>query len=152
MTFKARYFKESEFACKCGCGLTSINDILIYSLDEFRDRLRMPIIVTSGVRCEAYNKRVEGTPCSYHVPREFGGTRAVDITVPGLELMHLYEAVTRYGGFSGVGIYPHQNFLHLDMRDGSGGEARWLAIKDSNGKRMYMPWTAATLTSLIIPA
>lgn len=145
MTFQARYFRESEFACKCGCGLVSINPILIYALDELRSRLDKPIVITSGVRCESYNNRVEGTPLSYHVPREFGGSRAADICVPNLELMHLYEAVVYYGGFTGIGIYPHQNFLHVDMRDGSGGEARWLAVKGVSGKRLYVPWTSDTL-------
>jgi uncharacterized protein YcbK (DUF882 family) len=144
MTFRARHFKEAEFACKCGCGLAYVNDLLVYKLDEMRDRLRMPVTITSGVRCESYNRRVEGTPLSYHVPREFGGSRAADISVPGLELMHLFEAIVYYGGFTGIGIYPHQNFLHLDLRDGSGGEARWLAVKGTDGKRLYVPWTGDT--------
>ena len=62
-----KYFKKEEFTCKCGCGLNNINLKLVQILDEIRERLGCPVIVTSGTRCSRHNKEVQGVADSRHV-------------------------------------------------------------------------------------
>ncbi len=62
MTYKAKYFKDSEFACKC-CGKTApvkgkAYDRLLEVLDGIREHFKVPIYVNSGYRCPAHNKAV----------------------------------------------------------------------------------------------
>ena len=61
-------------------------------LQPLRDKLRRPIIVTSGYRCLELNKLVGGSSNSQHVLGQ-----AVDIHVPGMTPRTLAEFVTRSG-------------------------------------------------------
>lgn len=134
-----RNFTESEFACKCRarglyekdpfsyCGGLSIYDHnLVAKLQFLRDQLNsgrnsldpeIPVIVDSGYRCPAYNRRsqssgqgVSGAMWSQHM---LG--KAADIRVPG----HSPEKVAKLAeelGFSFIGIY--NTFTHVDVRSG----------------------------------
>lgn len=61
-------------------------------LQPLRDKLRRPIIVTSGYRCPELNKLVGGAKNSQHVLGQ-----AVDIQVSGMTPRTLAEFVTRTG-------------------------------------------------------
>ena len=61
-------------------------------LQPLRDKLRRPIIVTSGYRCPELNKLVGGAKNSQHVLGQ-----AVDIHVQGMSPRTLAEFVTRTG-------------------------------------------------------
>lgn len=61
-------------------------------LQPLRDKLRRPIIVTSGYRCPELNKLVGGAKNSQHVLGQ-----AVDIVVSGMTPRTLAEFVTRSG-------------------------------------------------------
>ena len=52
------HFKEREMRCKCGCNKLKYDCKLIAKLEILRDRLKVPIIITSGYRCIEHNKRV----------------------------------------------------------------------------------------------
>ena len=46
------HFDSKEFECKCGCGLSDMNPLLIDGLEKLRSVIGdKPIIVTSGRRC-----------------------------------------------------------------------------------------------------
>lgn len=79
----SKYFKLSEFRCKCGGSCTGypavISSKLISILDALRAYYGKPITITSGVRCAAYNKRVGGVSNSTHKKG-----RAADIYIPGV--------------------------------------------------------------------
>lgn len=62
-----KYFKKSEFACKCGCGLNNIDIKLVKVLDEIREHFGKPCVITSGCRCMLHNKRVKGSEKSRHM-------------------------------------------------------------------------------------
>lgn len=64
---KVKHFKQSEFTCKCGCGMNNIDLKLVKILDEIREHYGKPIIITSGCRCSTHNKRVGGVQGSRHV-------------------------------------------------------------------------------------
>ena len=61
-------------------------------LQPLRDKLRRPIVVTSGYRCPELNKLVGGAKNSQHVLGQ-----AVDIQVSGMTPRTLAEFVTRSG-------------------------------------------------------
>lgn len=111
----AENFNLREFACKC-CGVVKIDSEVVERLQIIRNRIKRPIIITSGYRCPEHNKRVGGEKDSYHLQG-----LAVDIVVKdyGLEeLGNLASAV----GFRGIGIYKLGEFIHLDL----GPERRWM--------------------------
>lgn len=130
-------FKESEFRCRCrekgytgpafcGGGVGSgIHPLLISQLQRLRDELGLPINVSSGYRCPAYNKEVDGASSSQHMR----GT-AADIYVYGMPAGKVIAVIERLNLFIGRGLYPDQNFVHVDVR--SGKVTRWVKFR---GKR-----------------
>lgn len=62
-----KYFKKSEFTCKCGCGLNNIQLEVVKIADEVREHFGSPAIVTSGTRCKKHNKEVGGVSNSRHL-------------------------------------------------------------------------------------
>lgn len=64
---KIKYFRESEFTCKCGCGMNNIDLKLVKILDEIRDYFEQPVVISSGCRCKNHNARVGGVQGSRHV-------------------------------------------------------------------------------------
>lgn len=59
-------FKLEEFKCECGGrGCTGypkvINTTLLKHLQTIRTKYRVPIIITSGLRCKWYNSRLSGS-------------------------------------------------------------------------------------------
>ncbi|HNR65332.1 MAG TPA: D-Ala-D-Ala carboxypeptidase family metallohydrolase [Atribacterota bacterium] len=84
---------------------------------SLRNKIGSPIVITSGYRCITYNEEVRGVKGSYHL---FG--MAADIYAPQISLKELLQSAEEIG-FSGIGYYPENNFLHLDIRPA--GPARW---------------------------
>lgn len=117
-------FSSDEFACKC-CGRQNINEKLVFQLQNIRDIIKMPIIITSGYRCPTYNKKVGGSPKSQHL---LG--KAADIYVKGMSVRDLYEIVKIFyrNGINGIGIYPEQHFIHVDIRE---TPVIWVYLKNS---------------------
>lgn len=64
MTWK--HFDFDEFGCNCGCGLNLINPQLIDMLDEAREIANRPFRITSGYRCEKWNRLIGGVSDSAH--------------------------------------------------------------------------------------
>lgn len=109
------HFEAKEFACHC-CGRVLVHPELVRKLEGLRSAVGAPVNVTSGYRCASYNQECGGVENSCHL---FG--MAADIWVSGVatrELAALAESV----GFDGIGIYPEQGFVHVDVR---GYQARW---------------------------
>tara|TARA_R110000824_G_scaffold1834_4_gene9109 strand:+ start:589 stop:942 length:354 start_codon:yes stop_codon:yes gene_type:complete len=63
MTLK--YFKKSEFACKCGCGVNKVSSELISLLDKARGKAGIPFKINSGYRCENH-PLTKDNPTSSH--------------------------------------------------------------------------------------
>lgn len=76
-----KYFKRSEFNCGCGCGFNHIDVRLVKILDMIREHFGKPIIITSGVRCVNYNRKVGGVTNSMHVKN-----KAADFYVQGVNV------------------------------------------------------------------
>lgn len=111
----SEHFLEEEFACHC-CGSVLVYPELVQKLEDLRQLAGAPVVITSGYRCASYNKAVGGVDNSYHT---LG--RAADIWVYAIspqQLAHMAETA----GFNGIGIYPGQGFVHVNVR---GNRARW---------------------------
>lgn len=110
-----KYFKRSEFACKCGCGFRSVDVELLNVLTEVREHFKEPVMINSGCRCEKHNKDIGGSSRSKHIfgcaadvrmyPRGNGSRIAKDIYV---------YLDRKYPDTYGLGL--HKTFLHIDIR------------------------------------
>jgi hypothetical protein len=117
-----RYFKKSEFKCKCGgrhCNgyPAEIDMTMVSYADEIRHRLGKPLNVNSGLRCPKHNAACGGVSNSQHVY----GT-AVDLGCPSgttpAAMARIAEEVM--GGTGGIGIYNWG--IHIDSRK---TKSRW---------------------------
>jgi uncharacterized protein YcbK (DUF882 family) len=106
-------FDLSEFACNCGCGFDAIKTPLVFRIQDIRTIAKRPVKIISGCRCAAHNKTVGGKEPSQHV---FG--TAADIHISGLTVLETYALVSVVRGFIGIGIYPQDGFVHVDVRTG----------------------------------
>lgn len=79
-----KYFKRSEFACKCGgkyCNGFPVEPkkALVQTADKVRAHFSAPATVSSGVRCEKHNAAVGGVSGSRH---KLG--KAMDFSIVGV--------------------------------------------------------------------
>lgn len=129
------HFPISEFACPC-CGLAAPHPTLRAALEQMRAHLGVilgrpggvPLIVSSGTRCQARNAAVGGASKSQHVPQpEHGGySIAADIQCRHATLEQLLDAAIDVPEFhgGGIGLYVKGavRWIHVDIRP---GRARW---------------------------
>lgn len=105
-------FSESEFRCS-HCGKVHMQPEFLDLIQELRDRMGRPLVVTSGYRCPEYNNQISST--GKDGPHTTG--KAVDFHVYGRDahelLFHAFAL-----GFSGIGINQKgatkNRFIHLD--------------------------------------
>lgn len=110
------HFKQSEFACRCGCGFAAINPELVTVLEDVRTHFNAPITINSGCRCAKHNQAVGGVPTSQHVKGN-----ASDIVVNGFTPKQVADYLdTKYPSSYGIGRY--KTFTHIDVRP---NKSRW---------------------------
>lgn len=90
-----KYFKKSDFACKCGGKYckgypVDINPNVVRVLDRARAYFGKPGIVSSGIRCATHNKNVGGVSNSRHKQG-----KAVDFTIQGVSASKLHAWVKK---------------------------------------------------------
>lgn len=103
---EAVHFRESEFACKDGCGLLVVKPLLLLRLEELRAVIGKPITIVSGFRCCPHNTRVGGASRSRHTVGE-----AADIPA---QLGVTQRQAVRCG-FTGIGL-RRGVVVHVDVR------------------------------------
>lgn len=101
-------FNPREMACK-GTGQLLVDEVAMDKLQELRDKLGVPIIVTSAYRSPEHNKKVGGAKGSYHMKGV-----AFDIRMDNHD-PDVFEIAAREVGFRGFGYYPKQGFMHIDL-------------------------------------
>lgn len=110
-----KYFKKEEFTCKCGCGLNNINLKLVQIADEIREKIGVPLIVSSGCRCSKHNKNVGGVLNSRHI-----SGKAVDLIAKGKDKNELLKLCQDYVN-QGKARYTYTNnknmgnAVHIDI-------------------------------------
>ena len=110
-----KYFVQSEFNCRCGCGHTS-KALLIDTLDIIRAELGCPIYITSGARCPAHNAAVGGVPDSYHICG-----LAADCVPDDGDLNRLANIMRQFSPTANILIYYRSGFVHFDLGCGLNG-------------------------------
>jgi len=118
-----RYFKKSEFACKCGCGEDNISERFANRLDFAREAAGIPFVINSGVRCETHNKSVGGVPVSSHVASATKLGHAADISAKTSGEKHAIVASLLAAGFTRLGIAD--TFIHVDDDPSKDSDAIW---------------------------
>lgn len=111
-----KYFKRKEFACKCGCGTSTVDAELLQVITDVREHFGKPLVINSGHRCPKHNAAVGGAKNSVHMTG-----KAADIRVSGVAPSEVHRYLTtKYPDKYGIGKYA--NFTHVDVRD---YKARW---------------------------
>lgn len=117
-------FHLDEFECHDGTPVPErfIPNVqrLAFNLQALRDELRRAVIVISGFRTEAWNKKARGAKNSEHLRAEAG-----DIRVPGLTPRVVYDTILRLiaeGKMEEGGLGLYDGWVHYDVR---GRKARW---------------------------
>lgn len=115
----SKHFHSSEFTCHhCGAGANKISRRLIELLEQLRSACGdKPLHINSGYRCPTHNANVGGVVDSQHVK----GT-AADVAVPAGMSFDAFARAVESLPFDGIGYYVDGNFIHVDTRNGGGGE------------------------------
>ena len=111
-----RYFKKSEFACKCGrCGgfPAEPQEAMVRIADQIREHFGAPAHVVSGLRCPAHNRAVGGKATSQHMYGE-----AVDLRVDGVGWSELLAYTKSLPGVRYAYHIEGSNNIHFDIPKG----------------------------------
>ena len=109
-------FSANEFRCNC-CGRVMVDEKLVQGLQKLRDRVFLPITVTSGYRCKQKNDSLPGAATN---SRHLTG-QAADIAC-AMPLLRFYFECLAIPEFQGIGLYIDGRFVHVDTRE---KRARW---------------------------
>ena len=108
-----RYFTRAEFRCPCGkCGGFPVEpeEKLVRLADQVREHFGTPVIVSSGVRCQAHNDVLPGSvKNSYHLRG-----KAMDFCVrgvPGATLLAYVKTLPVHYAYQ-IG---NSDFVHMDV-------------------------------------
>lgn len=102
-----KYFKKSEFTCKCGCGETVISVDLLRMLEKARGFAKIPFKITSGYRCPKHPESIKN-PTSSHIKG-----LAVDIHCADSNTRAIMMDALVYAEFERFGL--HKSFIHVDI-------------------------------------
>ena len=108
-----RYFRREEFRCPCGrCGGFPVepDENLVRLADQAREHFGAPVMVSSGVRCQAHNDELDGSAKnSYHLRG-----KAMDFCVrgvPGATLLAYVKTLPVHYAYQ-IG---NSDFVHMDV-------------------------------------
>jgi uncharacterized protein YcbK (DUF882 family) len=101
-------------------------------LDELRERLGSPLIITSSYRDPVRNLAVGGASNSAHIPNDADGLYSgIDFTIPGglITPRALFEIVgdAYTVGFRRIGLYKDMRHVHLDIESTSDQDVMWIS-------------------------
>jgi len=108
-----KHFKPRDFTCKCDgfCDHADVISLdLVAKLDRICDLIELHITITSGTRCQRYNRKVNGTPGSPHVAQE-GESHAAHVRSPNASFRFAFLAAA-LPMFKRIGV--GKDFIHID--------------------------------------
>lgn len=88
--------------------LDNMLDLIVYCLQPIRDKLKKPMIVTSGFRCGRLNDVVNGAKNSQHL---YG--QAVDFVVQGMTPKQIVEFIKNSGVEFDQLINEYDEWVHI---------------------------------------
>jgi len=125
MSYESRYFPRAEMACKCGCGVCDVSEVLLQKLDALRERMGHALPVRSGCRCENHNREEGGKEHSPHLAGAGRVCKAADIQVGTPRQAYYLVGEALDLGFVGIGPNTQKGFVHLDVADSLPRPALW---------------------------
>lgn len=125
----SKNFKLSEFACKDGSIVVLVDYELVEKLQQLRDKVNKSVVITSGYRSVAYNKKCGGIPTSNHL---LG--KAADIKISRMTPLEVAKLADTFG-FLGIGVYP--TFTHVDVQGSTNGKKIYWKV-DSKGVKRFV--------------
>ena len=114
-----KYLSTAEMTCKCGCGFCDVDPMLSNTFDWIRLWYGKPLIVSSGCRCEKYNKEQGGEENSAHLRG-----KAVDILINNTHDRFIIDKLAKECGVKRIG--KGKGFIHIDVDDSLPQEVEWL--------------------------
>ena len=111
----SKNFSRSEFACKCGCGFSTVDVKLLEVLEITRAKYGA-VKINSACRCSEHNKKIGGAYGSKH---KLG--IAADIVVKGIDPTDVYKFLDMFQP-NKYGVGKYDSFTHIDVRN---NKARW---------------------------
>lgn len=107
MTKTKNYFSTKELSCPC-CGVNKFSLATLAKFNNLRELVGESLIMSSGYRCEAYNKSKGWTQT--HATGQAGDLCVTHITA------YLVNKFAVTAGFTGIGISQkgRKRFIHLD--------------------------------------
>lgn len=127
-TMLSKHFSADEFKCSA-TGACEVKAELLLALEDLRAAVSKklgkdtPLKVLSGYRSPEHNEEIGGATKSEHTTG-----RAADVAVPkGLSQVDMYRLAEGIPAFKdgGIGLYPDNGFVHVDVR---GRKARWARV------------------------
>jgi uncharacterized protein YcbK (DUF882 family) len=109
-------------------GKAGLNSRLVNILYQVEKKFGRRLIVVSGCRSRAHNRRIGGARESYHLR-----CMAADIIVPGVRKSELYRYLAGHPGRGGLGSYCRSPFVHVDV--GPRREWSWGCGRGSKNKK-----------------
>jgi uncharacterized protein YcbK (DUF882 family) len=113
-----RHFSRSEFACPCGCGFDDISLELVNILDWIREFSMVRMVVTSGCRCESYNKSKGFSKTSSHVKGLAADIACTNARKRGILIATSVNYIQRTG--------IRKDFIHFDIDKDKPCNVMWL--------------------------
>lgn len=112
----SRNFSRKEFACKCGCGFSTVDYELLNVLELVRNHFNSSVTINSASRCSEHNEDIGGSYGSKHKKGI-----AADIVVKDVDPGKVYRFLDGYAP-NKYGIGKYKTFTHIDVRP---NKARW---------------------------
>lgn len=90
--------------------LKCMHNLINYCLQPIRDKLGKPMIVTSGFRCKALNKKVGGVSTSQHTKGQ-----AVDFYVKDMTMQQVVDFIKKSGVEFDQLINEYNRWVHISF-------------------------------------
>lgn len=119
----SKYFQDSEFECKCGCGLNNVNPRSREKLEDARLISDTSYVLTSACRCEIHNMNVGSSNTSSHVGSKNPST-AFDIRATNSRERYKILNGLIKAGFTRIGVA--KTFIHCDDDETKSPEVTWV--------------------------
>ena len=106
------HFEMAEYRCDCS-GLCDgwparMNPVLLDRIEALREYYGLPVVITSGVRCEDRNTEVGGVAWSFHKRGD-----AADLYCPGVAVGDLAQTAKDLG----MNVLPYyaSGYIHVEV-------------------------------------
>lgn len=93
--------------------LDNMLNLIVHCLQPIRNKIKKPMIITSGFRCEKLNKLVGGVAASQHLKGQ-----AVDFVISGLTPKQIIEKIKTFGVEYDQLINEYDKWVHISYVKG----------------------------------